>query len=661
MIIILVILSLFCTLLYSVETKVYAYINPVTGVATAMFLMHRKKAFGLILSTIFVVSFVFRLFLVPEESVLFSLAYNISLLVPYIAMMFVFSYLYKKFKIGDVTTAISDNKGYIIPYVMTVFITSFLGTILSFLVYQAYVGLEGDYFIRLTEIFFSHFFGMFLFNMIIHFALVKDFSVFHKSNATWFNLVFLGLFTTLTILIFRNTIPRFTIENFSFLFYFMFIMAGVLYSYRIILYANFIYLIVYGGYAIQNLTTIDYFSVLTHVSLFLLVANLSTVIIKMMMIIYLQKSETEIENTKTIAKLISTTNNYIGNIDSINSNPNEFFKSFIGDFFQIGAKLLPKFDRGSCYIVKDDKITFVDAIGFDVDILNGCDFDPSEFIWNEMKPTIINGYSNTDISARNPEYLATYKEKYSKIKQSLTFSLNYSGFRGAMSFDIVDSSDYLFGQDAVSSFNTFHKLVKSYMSMGSLYLQGSKLKTDIILSFVKTLGFYDEYTKNHSIDVANYTKELCEELELDSKTKELAYYASIVHDIGKIGISSDILNKKSRLTNEEYSIIKNHTVSGYNILSEIDDLKEMAVIVRHHHERWDGLGYPDQLKGNEIPFISQVIGVCDSVSAMLARRVYQSQKTYHEVIDELKACKGKQFSPVPCDAMIKILERKGLE
>ena len=300
----------------------------------------------------------------------------------------------------------------------------------------------------------------------------------------------------------------------------------------------------------------------------------------------------------------------------------------------------------------------ISSKGYDLDILNQCEFKSETFSWNFDNPTLINGYADVNMLSNNSEILNVYYQRYGAIKQSLTFSLDYAGFKGGMSFDIFSYNDYLYDTKTIETFNTFHRLIMSYMNMGSLYIESSRIKNDIILSMVKTLGFYDDYTKSHSINVSEWTNKVCDELKIDHKMKEQAYYASIVHDIGKIGIRSDILNKKSRLTDAEYDLVKNHTVKGYNILSEVQNLSEIAVIVRHHHERWDGYGYPDGLSGEDIPYLSQVIGVCDSVSAMLSKRVYQDAKTIEEVIKELKAQRGKQFSPIPCDAMIKILEEE---
>ncbi len=654
MIVLVMTLAVFSSIIYSFETRLFSYLNPVVGVATAFYYIHKGKSVIPIFFTFLTWSVVSRILMV-DESIMFSIAYCLVLFVPILVMMLVFD----KVQVTQFEKKLNKyNMSYVFPYILNILIVSFIGSILMFLVYHTFIGIQTEYILAFRDIFFSNFFGMFLFNMTITIIVKRDHTSFSKKTAPYFNAMFLIVFALLALIVFKRVIPGFDFEHFSFSFYFMFIVVGLLFSYKILILANFIYIFIFGGYALNGMIVLDCFTVTTEVSLFLLVANILAMTIKMMIIGYLYKSEEEQESSKTISHLVNTTNKYINEIEGLTTNSSEFFQHFLNDFFRIGCKILPKYEKSSCYYLKGNKIKYISAEGYDIDLLNRCEFNFETFSWNFDHPTLINGYADINMSSNNSKYLNQYYTRYGTIKQSLTFSLDYAGFKGGMSFDIFDYNDFLYDSKTIETFNTFHRLVMSYMKMGSLYIESSRVKNDIILSMVKTLGFYDNYTKSHSIDVSEWTNKVCDELEVDHKMKEQAYYASIVHDIGKIGISSDILNKKSRLTDAEYDLVKHHTVKGYNILSEVQNLSEIAVIVRHHHERWDGYGYPDGLEGDEIPYLSQVIGVCDSVSAMLSKRVYQDPKTIEEVIEELKAQRGKQFSPVPCDAMIKILKEK---
>lgn len=138
----------------------------------------------------------------------------------------------------------------------------------------------------------------------------------------------------------------------------------------------------------------------------------------------------------------------------------------------------------------------------------------------------------------------------------------------------------------------------------------------------------------HSINVSNYAVILGKELNLNKKELEILKIGGLLHDIGKFRISKDILNKNTKLTNEEYEIIKKHSKFGELLLSN-DCEKEIKEIVRNHHERIDGNGYPDGLKANEIPYYVKIISICDAFDAMTTKRSYNIVKTIDEALEEL--------------------------
>jgi HD-GYP domain-containing protein (c-di-GMP phosphodiesterase class II) len=118
-----------------------------------------------------------------------------------------------------------------------------------------------------------------------------------------------------------------------------------------------------------------------------------------------------------------------------------------------------------------------------------------------------------------------------------------------------------------------------------------------------------------------------------------------LHDIGKIGISEAILNKSERLTPIEWEIIKQHSVEGAKIVSQIKKISNLAPVIRHHHERYDGTGYPDYLKGEEIPLASRIIGIADAYDTMVIPRPWGKNKSGDETLAELERCSGTQFDP----------------
>ena len=130
----------------------------------------------------------------------------------------------------------------------------------------------------------------------------------------------------------------------------------------------------------------------------------------------------------------------------------------------------------------------------------------------------------------------------------------------------------------------------------------------------------------------------------------------LLHDVGKIGVHEDILNKRGKLTDEEFAAIKSHTMVGYEILRTITEIPGLSTGARWHHERYDGKGYPDRLMGIEIPEEARIICVADCYDAMTSKRSYSSPRPQNEVRDEIERCKGTHFDPEIADAMIAVID-----
>lgn len=176
-----------------------------------------------------------------------------------------------------------------------------------------------------------------------------------------------------------------------------------------------------------------------------------------------------------------------------------------------------------------------------------------------------------------------------------------------------------------------------------------------ILTISNTIDAKDVYTNGHSRRVAQYALEIGRKEGMDMDQQRELYYAGLLHDIGKIAIPDDILNKPSKLTDFEYGVIKSHTSRGANILNQMKN-QRLADGAHFHHERYDGKGYPERLSGNEIPVYGRMIAVADVVDAMYSKRVYKPGITMDHVIEELKRCAGTQLDPTYAADMVEILE-----
>lgn len=171
-------------------------------------------------------------------------------------------------------------------------------------------------------------------------------------------------------------------------------------------------------------------------------------------------------------------------------------------------------------------------------------------------------------------------------------------------------------------------------------------------SLAYALEARDEYTSGHSNRVTVSALAISDKLGIDPGRTEAIRLASMVHDIGKIGIKENVLNKPGKLTEEEYRHIKTHPEIGEHILQPVVDNKEIISIVRHHHERYDGQGYPDGLKAEDIPLGARILAIADSYDAMTSERSYRSALHQKEALDELVKGKGTQFDPQMVDVFM---------
>lgn len=191
-----------------------------------------------------------------------------------------------------------------------------------------------------------------------------------------------------------------------------------------------------------------------------------------------------------------------------------------------------------------------------------------------------------------------------------------------------------------------------YMDMRNQYLSTIKALT-------KAIDAKDHYTHGHSERVAQYSVWIAQEMKLPEDFIERLEYLALMHDIGKIGIPESILNKPSKLSESEFMMVKDHSAIGADIISNIKFIGEYAEIVRHHHERVDGKGYPDGKTGDEISLGAKIVCVADAFDAMTTERVYRKAMTVREAVDELIRCSDTQFCGKVVQAFVRVLQRRG--
>lgn len=186
--------------------------------------------------------------------------------------------------------------------------------------------------------------------------------------------------------------------------------------------------------------------------------------------------------------------------------------------------------------------------------------------------------------------------------------------------------------------------------------QGKVMRSQVIENVLRSINFKYDNEQVHTERVAQYCELIAKAMNFSDREIDTIRQAGELHDIGKIMILPELLNKKEKLTEHEFQLIKKHVETGYIILRNTDDYASLAKIVRYHHERFDGNGYPDRLKAEEIPLESRIIAVADAYEAMTGNRVYQKPKSQKEALLEIKKCSGAQFDPQIVEVFLKIMK-----
>lgn len=184
----------------------------------------------------------------------------------------------------------------------------------------------------------------------------------------------------------------------------------------------------------------------------------------------------------------------------------------------------------------------------------------------------------------------------------------------------------------------------------------TNLLIEVTQALANTIDAKDKYTSGHSHRVAEYSQRLAALMGLDEQEQQKIYLIALLHDIGKIGIPDEIINKRDSLTNEEYEKVKEHPQIGYEILSNIKTMPDFQIGARWHHERYDGNGYPDNLTFDDIPIFAQIISVADSYDAMTSNRSYRSYLPQEKVRSEILNGMGNQFNPEIAKKMLELID-----
>jgi putative nucleotidyltransferase with HDIG domain len=217
------------------------------------------------------------------------------------------------------------------------------------------------------------------------------------------------------------------------------------------------------------------------------------------------------------------------------------------------------------------------------------------------------------------------------------------------------------GEDELARLgNNFNDMAVNIEALVRRLKQALRQNQELFLETIRTLAAAidakDPYTRGHSERVASYSMALSRHLGLKQEEVFRIHIAAILHDVGKLGIKDGILNKPGGLSDDEFEIMRQHPSIGAQIMSPIRMLKDIIPGIRNHHETWDGNGYPDRLKGDQIPMVARIIGVADTFDAMTTTRPYQQAMTLDYVLAKMRSMTGSRFDPVVIDALLAAVE-----
>ena len=256
-------------------------------------------------------------------------------------------------------------------------------------------------------------------------------------------------------------------------------------------------------------------------------------------------------------------------------------------------------------------------------------------------PSLEENYFIVNDSRTTPGYEGHAPEPYRFLAVKMRHKGNFYGWLGLVSFNLGE----IFRRSELRLLNSMAEQIAVVIANSDLYRDLERFVINMVKSLVYAIEAKDDYTRGHSERVCRYSLLMAERMGLNQERKKVLQWSSILHDSGKIGIPESILNKPWRLDDEEYQIVKNHPIKGHTILEPLEQLASSLPGMLHHHERYDGKGYPGGLKGKEIPLEARIIAVADTFDAMTSNRAYRPGKSPCEALEEMEKVAGSQLDP----------------
>lgn len=332
-------------------------------------------------------------------------------------------------------------------------------------------------------------------------------------------------------------------------------------------------------------------------------------------------------------------------------------ENFLKDLLEMIMGLVPKADYGSVSLVEGERWRFVHTVGHDIEILKQLPLT-SDLLQELQNAKLVDHLMETNERIFPPDLYEPFWRATKPVRSSILSRLKFSGQTlGTLSIDIAAESEEQFSSEDQKIVQTFSNVASAFLTMQKYIQQQENFQKDLITSMIRLLEIHDPYTKGHSENVAKISVNIAEAIGLDKSQISRVFWSGLVHDIGKVLVPGAILSKPSMLTAKEYNLIKDHPVWGARVLETFEDLQDVARYVRFHHERWDGLGYPEGIEGEDIPLISRILSVADALEAMTSDRPYREKISLAEALKEIEKNAGTQFDPKIAQMAVKSIKR----
>lgn len=335
-------------------------------------------------------------------------------------------------------------------------------------------------------------------------------------------------------------------------------------------------------------------------------------------------------------------------------------EDFLEDVLKLALDTVPKAKAGSIFLIREDGNIFLIKTRGHSKELEGLVFEREELL-DIDEITVVKDILSIDKEIMHEEKYKIIEAFTRLIKETMISPLMWEDKKfGYISLDILED-DIHFTDTDLSIARWLSNFVSSFYAIRNYVRKERAFLNTLVIVLTRALDYYDIYTKGHSERVARYSLKIAERLNLDMESSRKIYWSGHLHDIGKIFIPQAVLNKNGFLNKEEYEIVKIHPIKSEELILQMEELDEVAKIIRYHHERWDGNGYPDGLAGEDIPLGSRILAIADAFDAMTTERPYRRALTLSEAIEEIRRCSGSQFDPNLAEVMVSIIQEELME